>query len=171
MLTRERVRPASEGRSLVLVDLAVPRDIEPGVADLPGCHLYDLDDLESIVAEARAGREGELQEAKRLVAGAVREFAQWQRSLAAVPAVRALREHADRIRSTELRRVETKLAHLAPEDFRRIEQLTRSIVNKLLHQPSTRLREAAVSEPAADDLVLWRAARELFDLDTTSTLQ
>lgn len=165
MLTRERVARAVRGRPLVLVDLAVPRDIEPGAGDLPGCHLYDLDDLGVVVADTRASRAGEVAHATDLVRCAAREFATWRRTLVAVPAIRALREHAERIRTAEFDRFAAKIGHLAPEDVRRIDQLTRSVVNKLLHQPTVRLRSEATATDARYGLGLWRAARELFNLD------
>jgi glutamyl-tRNA reductase len=146
VVTVERLAPIVEargGRPMTLLDLAVPRDIEPGVGELPGCHLFDLDDLEHVVATNIEGRTAEVAAAEGIVDGAAMEFGQWRRERTVGPAIAALRARAEVVRVRELERFDSRLAHLAPEDRRRIEQLTRSIVNKLLHEPSVRLREAA----------------------------
>lgn len=145
----QRVVAARSGRPLVLVDLAVPRDIEHAVGELPGCHLYDLDDLEHDVAATMHERFRELDAVTDIVDSAAEEFLRWRRSQNVVPAIMTLRRSAEGIRLRELQRFEKRLAHLAAEDRRRVEQLTRSIVNKLLHQPTVRLREAA-GEPRDD---------------------
>jgi glutamyl-tRNA reductase len=146
VITTERVEaalPARAGRPLVVVDLAVPRDVEPGVGALPGCHLFDLDDLEHVVSETLGGRERELGLVHDIVTQVADEFQAWRREQAAVPAIVAMREAAETLRRAEFERWARRCAHMAPEDRARVEQLTRSIVNRMLHEPTLRLREAA----------------------------
>jgi glutamyl-tRNA reductase len=131
------------GRPLVLVDLAVPRDVDPAVGDVPGCHLFDLDDLEHVVAETMQLRGRELEAVETIIRQVADEFVQWRASRPAVPAIVELREAAEALRRAEFERFERRTPHLAPEDRRRVEQLTRSIVNRLLHAPTEQLRQRA----------------------------
>ncbi|MBC7645356.1 MAG: glutamyl-tRNA reductase [Thermoleophilia bacterium] len=162
VLTVEHLRPIiaqRNGRDLVLVDLAVPRDIEPGVGELPGCHLFDLDDLEHVVAETLHARASVLAEATVIVDAAAAAFAAWRREQEATPAIIAMRSAAEQIRSEEFARFARRMAHLAPEDRSRIEQLTRSITNRMLHTPTEHLRSRA----SGDELATpdpWLAAVE-----------
>jgi glutamyl-tRNA reductase len=162
LLTPERAREAMTVRGLspvVLVDLAVPRDIDPMVGAIPGCHLFDLDDLERAVAQTQSERAGELDQVERIVSEGCRSFEIWRDEREVAPTITRLRESAERIRAREYQRFERQLAHLSAEDRRRVEQLTRSIVNKLMHEPTLRLREAARSSER-DDLHHATAAVE-----------
>jgi glutamyl-tRNA reductase len=146
VVTRELVERALRqrgGQPLVVVDLAVPRDVEPEVGALVGCQLFDLDDLEHTIATSRQVREAELDAVGEIVDSACARFLSWRRQQAAVPAIVAMRTAAEAIRIAELERFERRHGHLAPEDRRRVEQLTRSIVNQLLHAPTVQLRELA----------------------------
>ena len=107
VLTREQVErtlPARKGRPLFLIDLAVPRDLEPTIHELDGCYLYDIDDLEAVVAETLAGRRREAERAETIVAEEADRFRAWQASLEVVPAITSLRARAEQIRDAELRR-------------------------------------------------------------------
>lgn len=146
VLTRERVEAAvreRDGRPLVLVDLAVPRDVDPACGSIPGVHVFDLDDLERVVAETLDVRSEEVEAVERLAGDAAQEFERWLRAEAATPQIRALRDNAERIRAAELERFLARMGHLTAEDRQRIEQLTRGIVNRMLHAPTMQLREAA----------------------------
>ncbi|MBC7460356.1 MAG: glutamyl-tRNA reductase [Thermoleophilia bacterium] len=147
----EKVIAARGGRPLVLVDLAVPRDIEPECGELPGVDVYDLDDLERVVSQTFEVRGDAVAAVEALAAEATEEFTRWLRAEDATPAIRDMRERAEAVRSAELKRFMARMVHLAPEDRRRIEQLTRSIVNRLLHAPTVRLREAAERAVAAGE--------------------
>lgn len=137
------------GRPIVLVDLAVPRDIDPAIAGLDGCHLFDLDDLEQVVLDTLDVRAGELDVACGLVADAAASFMGWWRSQDALPAIMAMRTRAEQVRAAEVDRFLRRMEHLAPGDRDRVEQLTRTIVAKLLHEPTVRLREAVAEQAAA----------------------
>src|SRR5206468_12818007 len=96
--------PARRGRPLLLVDLAVPRDLDPEIHQLDGCYLYDIDDLEAVVAETLADRSREAKRAEEIVAEEADRFRAWQASLDVVPAIASLRARAEEIRTAELDR-------------------------------------------------------------------
>ncbi|HZQ15671.1 MAG TPA: glutamyl-tRNA reductase [Gaiellaceae bacterium] len=151
--------PARRRRPLFLVDIAVPRDVDPEIAGLDGCFLYDIDDLEAVVAETLASRHAEAERAERLVADEVERYREWRASLDVVPAIASLRARAEQIRSAELAKVRGRVS----EDERRtLESVTSQILNKLLHLPTVRLKEAAVG---AEGAVYADAVRHLFGLD------
>lgn len=139
----ERVMHARGGRPITLVDLAVPRDIDATCAAIDGVHVFDLDDLERVVAETLEVRAEEVDAVERLAQDATQEFDTWLRALAATPRIRELRERAEEHRSAELERFLARMPHLAEHDRERIEQLTRTLVQRLLHEPTMQLRRAA----------------------------
>ena len=146
------------GRLVLFVDLAVPRDVDPALASVDGCFVYDVDDLEAVVSASLEGRRAEAVQAERIVAAEAERFRAWQASLAVVPAIASLRALAEEIRSSELARVEGKL----PESQRAmVDTVTAQIVNKLLHLPTIRMKEAAVTP---DGLVYADVVRHLFGL-------
>jgi glutamyl-tRNA reductase len=149
------------GRQLLLVDLAVPRDLDPRIGDLDGCYLYDIDDLEEIVAETLSGRRREAERAEALVAAEVEKFHEWHASLDVVPAIASLRARAEEIREAELRKADALLGRLDESQRRAVEAVTAQIVNKLLHLPTVRMKEAAA---AADGVLYAEAVRHLFGL-------
>ncbi|MFL5926932.1 MAG: glutamyl-tRNA reductase [Gaiellaceae bacterium] len=130
-------------RPLLLVDLAVPRDVDPAVRALAGCTVRDVDDLEGVAAAGLDRRLAEVPRAEAIVTEESRRFAVWQRELAATPAISSLRRRAEEIRTAELARAATRLAQLSPAERRSVETLTAQIVAKLLHAPTVRAREAA----------------------------
>lgn len=131
------------GRPMVLVDISVPRDIDPAVADLDGVALFDIDDLERVVEMNLADRRAEAERGEHIVAAAVDAFQAWTRGMAAAPAIVTMRAEAERLRCAELARVAAQWDGLSEDEYRRLDQLTRSIVNKLLHGPTVRMRRAA----------------------------
>jgi len=149
------------GRPLLLVDIAVPRDLDPAIAELPGCLLYDLDALGPEGGAALARQAGQVDEAEAIVAAEAEEFGRWLRSLEVVPVVAALRRRADTIRERELARAEPRLRALTDAERRNVEALTARIVNELLHEPTVRVKEAAAVGAEA----YAEALRELFALD------
>jgi glutamyl-tRNA reductase len=164
MLSRDDVASAlgrRSGRPLFLVDLAVPRDVEPAVNALEGCYLYNVDDLQAVVAETLHGRRDEALRAERLVSEEAERFRSWQASLEVVPAIASLRAWAEDVRLRELKRAESRLGRLSAEERNAVESLTAQIVNKLLHRPTVRLKEAAA---AADGVVYADTVRHLFGL-------
>jgi glutamyl-tRNA reductase len=132
----------SRTKPLVLVDIAVPRDLDPAIGELQSCTLYDIDAL----GGGLVGREEDVREAEQIVAEEAARFADWHRSRVAAPAIAALRRHAEEIRAEELARAEPRLAELSERERKAVETLTSQIVNKLLHAPTVRAKESG-SEP------------------------
>jgi glutamyl-tRNA reductase len=143
ILHAEAVQPRE--KPLVLVDVAVPRDLDPRIGELAGCKLFDIDAL----GEGLVGREEDVREAESIVAEEAARFAEWRRSRDAATAIRDLRRRAEEIRSEELARAAARLAELSPRERETVETLTAQIVNKLLHAPTVRAKEAG-SEPLRD---------------------
>jgi glutamyl-tRNA reductase len=157
----EAALAARRGRPLFLIDLAVPRDLDPAIHELDGCYLYDIDDLEAVVAESLAGRRQEAERAEAIVAEEAERFRAWQASLDVVPAIASLRARAEEIRTAELARLEARLGRLSEAERRAVELTTAQIVNKLLHLPTVRMKQAAVT---ADGVLYAAAVRHLFGL-------
>jgi len=156
----EQALATRERRPLLLIDLAVPRDLDPEIASLPYAFLYDVDDLDEAVGTGSV--EGAAARAEAIVAEEAERFRAWQASRGVVPAIAALRAHAEEIRLRELGRTRGRLADLAPEERRTVEALTVQIVNKLLHDPTVRLKEAAAG---ADGATYADTIRHLFGLE------
>ena len=162
-LVRDEVEAAlrgRKGRPLFLIDLAVPRDLDPAIHELDACYLYDIDDLESVVASSLAGRRREAARAEAIVAEEAEGFREWQASREVVPAIASLRAWAEEIRAGELARVRGRLG-LSESQEEAVDSITAQIVNKLLHPPTVRLKEAAAG---ADGGGYAQAVRHLFDL-------
>jgi glutamyl-tRNA reductase len=151
--------PARRHRPLFLIDIAVPRDLDSDIASLDGCFLYDIDDLEAVVAETLQGRRAEAERAEQLVAEEAVRFRSWRASLDVVPAIASLRARAEEIRSAELAKVDGRVSDA---ERRTLESVTAQILNKLLHLPTVRMKEAAVS---ADGAAYADAVRHLFGLE------
>ncbi len=149
------------GRPILFVDLAVPRDVDPALATIDGCFVYDVDDLEAVVETSLAGRRVEAVRAEQLVAAEAERFREWQSSLAVVPAIASLRARAEEIRSGELAKAEGRLGRLPESERRLVESVTSQIVAKLLHLPTVRMKEAAAG---ADGVVYADVVRHLFGL-------
>jgi glutamyl-tRNA reductase len=129
------------GKPVFFIDIAVPRDVEPKVAELDGCFVYDIDDLTQVVEANRESRMGEAAQAERIVAEEVVKFNRWLGSLDVVPTIADLTQKADDIRATELARTLHDLGGLNPEQEAALENLTRAMVKKLLHDPIMFLKE------------------------------
>jgi len=149
--------PQRRRRPLFFIDIAVPRDIDPAISKLDGCFLYDIDDLEAVVAETLAGRRAEAERAEQFVAEEAERYRAWRASLDVVPAIASLRARAEEIRSAELAKL-----RVSEDERRTIESVTAQILNKLLHLPTIRMKEAAVS---ADGAAYANAVRHLFGLE------
>jgi glutamyl-tRNA reductase len=147
-------------RSLLIIDLAVPRDVEPEVASVDGVTLHPIDAIQTVVDRTLATRASEVPRVEAIVDEEAAKYEAWRRGFEASPIVRDLRDHFERMRSEE---IERQLANVSAEERARAERLTKALVNRLLHLPTVRLKDA---DPASDEGV-WRlrAARELFALD------
>lgn len=159
-----RTRP---GRQLVLIDIAVPRDLDPGIATIPGVTLHDIDDLERVVETNRADRMREADRAEEIVDDETRRFIEWRLGLTVAPTITSLRGHAEQIRSGEIAKINGAWESLSEADRARVEQLTNAIVNRLLHEPTVRLRAAVASGDAVEAHV--ESLRHLFALDPEGT--
>ena len=156
----ELVVAEREGRALLLIDIAVPRDIDSAVRELPGIALYDMDDLQREVARNLSGREAEASRARVIVDQEVARFADWLASLEVVPTIAALRERGEAIVEQVLNENAGRWELLSEADRARLEVLARAIVRRLLHEPTLRLKRA---EDGAYTQV--QALRELFGLE------
>jgi glutamyl-tRNA reductase len=165
LLRREQVAralAARRGVPLFLIDIAVPRDLDPAIDELEDCYLYDIDDLRDVVDATLASRRREGETAEAMAAEEAAGFGSWLASLDVVPAITQLRARAEEIRQAELARAQGRLGRLSDADRNAVESLTSQIVNKLLHLPTVRMKEAAAG---ADGAVYADAVRRLFDLD------
>jgi glutamyl-tRNA reductase len=160
VLRTDMVEPAMVGRStpLVFLDLAVPSDVEPGVAGLAGCSVHTLDDLALQIGRTVALRREEAVAAEAICADAAEEFRAWQAERTVAPAIGRLRATAETLRAAEVERL---AVGLDPAERERLERLSRQLVGKLLHHPTTRLRESA-SGP--DGVQYAETALDLFGL-------
>jgi glutamyl-tRNA reductase len=153
------------GRPLLLIDLAVPRDIDSSCGELSGVSLYDVDDLQAVIARNRRVRQAEARKAEGIIEEEIQRFAQWLGSLEVLPTLTALRVHATEIAEQVVQENSGKWEHFSPRDLERVDAIARAIVNRLLHQPTARLRELQ------DDRVHARMAmiRDLFGLEVESS--
>lgn len=149
------------GRPLLIVDIAIPRDVDPGVAEIDGVTLLDMNDLRSFADAGRREREVELAAAQKLVAAQLERFMESQAARRVAPLVASFRRNAEAIRQGELERFGAKLARLDDEDRAMVEAITQGILGKILHEPSIRLGTTA-GTPQGDRLA--EALRDLFDL-------
>src|SRR6476620_6133683 len=147
----------------VLVDLALPRDIDPAVADVDGVTLVNIDDLEETVLHNIGLRQVEAAQAYAIVAIQANEFRSWLAALEVVPAITQLRALAEQIRRDELERMDGRWESLSEADRERVDQLTRSMLTKLLHRPTVRLKELAAEHGDAAHVA---AMNELFGLSS-----
>lgn len=150
------VMTARGGRPLVLVDIAVPRDIEAACAEIDGVTLYDIDDLQAVVARNLSVREGERTAAEEIVEDEIRRFARWLGQLDVLPTISALREHGLAIAEQVLAENANRWEAASPADRARVEAMARSIVQRLLHEPTIRMKSMEHGR--------LQLARELFGL-------
>ncbi|HWX75110.1 MAG TPA: glutamyl-tRNA reductase [Solirubrobacteraceae bacterium] len=148
------------GRSLLLIDIAVPRDIDPSCAELDGVSLYDIDDLQAVVARNMSTREGELPAAEEIVEEEIRRFAGWLGQLEALPTVSALREHGEAVVAGVLAENASRWESASPRDIARVETVARTVMSRLLHEPTVRLRSFSEARGHAS----LQVVRELFGL-------
>lgn len=167
ILTHAELRAAMrqrKDRMLLILDIAVPRDVEERAGRIEGVFLQDIDALRTIVDENLAVRRKAVTKVEGMVEGAVAGYVAWRREMGAVPTVKALREHFEGIRRAELDR---NLKRVPPEARDAAERLTESLLNRLLHEPTLRIRNAARDGGAAENLIA--AARRLFGIDGEET--
>jgi len=147
------------GRPLFIVDIGVPRNVDPRVDRLDNVFRYDIDDLAAVAERNIAERRNEIDLAEQIVGEELAKFQEWLSAQASVPAIRTLRSRAEAIRRAEIARYAHRMA-ASPEQTAQLEALTRGLVNKLLHAPLSRLRA-----PGDEATSVLRAAQDLFGLD------
>ncbi|OCC15441.1 Glutamyl-tRNA reductase [Dissulfuribacter thermophilus] len=162
VLTKDQVKRAMRPRRhrlLFLIDIAVPRDIDPAINDIENVYLYDIDDLKGVVEENKQERAKEAKKAERMVEEELLKFLSWMKTLDVLPVIQGIQEKAEAIRRRELERSKKYLGNLSDDQLEAIERLTNSIVQKILHDPIVCLRKNASNEECVKAL-----------LDTTSIL-
>ncbi|MBI3811798.1 MAG: glutamyl-tRNA reductase [Nitrospirae bacterium] len=165
VITEEHIDKAIQrrkNRPIFLIDISVPRNIDPHVNRIDNVFLYDIDDLQSIVDTNLEGRQKEALKAEEIVSEELITLNKWLKSLEVVPTITALRTKAEDIRRIEVNKFLSKLGELTPDQRETIEGLAASIVNKLLHSPLVVLKDEARSENGA---LYAEAVRRLFNLD------
>jgi len=164
----EMVREAMVGRldrPLILIDIAMPRDVHPDVREIPGAHLYNLDQLHAYLEGAVAERQNEVPRVEAIVTEEVAAFTEWLRGVDILPVIADLRVKAERIRQRELQRALRYLPDLDPQTHQHIVHLSESLVNKLLHEPTQHLRLEAGNGHATE---YAQMVRHLFGLSVES---
>jgi glutamyl-tRNA reductase len=161
VLGLEQVAPAAamrNGSGLILIDIAVPRDIDPAVVGISGVSLFDIDDVETMAQAGLNGRQAEVGRVEAIIAEEVASFLDWWDTLDVLPVISALRERAEAIRRDELERTLKRLPALDDDARRRIEAMTAAIVKKMLDRPIARLKDGA------DKALYMDALQDLFDV-------
>jgi glutamyl-tRNA reductase len=165
VVSADRVRDTLDRRGdrpLCILDIALPRDVDPAVAEMDNVFLYDLDDLHAVVNANLERRHRELPAAEQVVGDEVEKYWQWVAGLAAVPVVTQFRDEMNRVRERELAAAMRRLGDLTPAQRAAVEHFSQSLMNKFLHEPTVRLRAAAAN---GRGLGVVDAARYLFALD------
>jgi len=165
IIKKEMVEKAIHERKnkpIFFIDIAVPRDIEPDVNDLENIYLYDIDDLQVVVSANMKEREKEAENAMNFISQEVTKFNNWVGTLDAVPTIVEIRKKAENIRMQEIEKTLKKISHLSEDDKKLLRQMSSSMVNKILHKPTIKLKQKTQSE---DGHVYLKAIRHLFHLD------
>jgi glutamyl-tRNA reductase len=153
----EVVMRARGGRPLVLIDIAVPRDIEHACGEIEGVSVYDMDDLQAVVARNIGVREGERAKAEAVIEEEIQRFARWLAQLEVMPTITSLREHGADIVDQVLAENAGRWESASPRDLARIEAVARAVMQRLLHEPTIRLKESGHGRQ--------QVLRELFGLE------
>ncbi len=154
-----------EGRPLLIVDIAVPRDVDPSCRELPGVSLHDVDDVQAIVERNVSGREREAVSAERIIDAELIRFEAWLASLQVVPTIAALRKRSDEIVRRVLAENDGRWETMSDADRERVEALASAVASRLLHEPTMRMRRSAEADAA---YLHVNALRELFGLDAAT---
>jgi glutamyl-tRNA reductase len=162
LVVRER-----RGRPLLLIDIAVPRDIDPACGELEGVSLYDIDDLEAVAAQNLDTRTGEIPRAQEIVEEEIHRFARWLGQLDALPTVSALREHGNALVEQVLAENDGRWESASPRDQARVEAIARAVMSRLLHEPTIRLRSLGQDHGHAS----LELVRELFGLKAETSIE
>jgi len=149
-----------KGKPMFIIDISVPRNIDPEINDIENVYLYDIDDLESVININIQERNKEAQKAEKIVGEEIDAFLRWQESLSVVPTIVALKQKAEVIRKVEFEKTSRRLNGVGEKELKEIEALTNSIINKLLHMPTAVLKTEIEDREAMVDIL-----RRLFGLE------
>jgi len=163
--TVRKILRARKEKPLFLIDIAVPRDIEPSINNLPHVFLYDIDDLEKVMKNNLEERKEEIGKVKEIIREEKKKYLSRASSIQTAPLIKSLKEKAEEIRREELKSVFKKLSHLSPEDIQLIDYTTEKIINKLLHNPIIKLKSNMSNGKTL--LTTTELISELFDLKNT----
>ncbi|MGB6423694.1 MAG: glutamyl-tRNA reductase [Solirubrobacterales bacterium] len=161
----ELMMAARDGRPLLLIDLAVPRDIDPACLEVEGVSIHDVDAVQTVAERNAGGREAEARRAERLIASELNRFERWLESLEVLPTVAAMRVRADEIVARVLEENAGSWKNLGAEDSARLQAMARAIASRILYEPTLRLKRSAEEE---DGYLQIAAVRGLFGLDATN---
>jgi glutamyl-tRNA reductase len=164
----EMVMACRDGKPLLVVDVALPRDVDPGVGDIADVTLLDLDDLKEYAQRSAERRRSEIGKVRAILAAEIERYRAERAAREVGPLVTSLRELAEDVRRGELERFRSKLAKLDPEARELVDAITQGVVNKLLHEPTVRVKDAA-GTPRGDYYA--DALASLFDLPTEPTVE
>jgi glutamyl-tRNA reductase len=148
-------------KPVFIIDISVPRNIDPEINEMANVYLYDVDDLQGVVESNVKERQNEAEHAERIIDEEIETFLQWQSSLDAVPTIIALREQAEAIKKEELVKLINRLPELQEDQRKAVEQMAATIVNKLVHSPT-----AALKQENEDKDVLIETVKRIFGLDS-----
>lgn len=164
VITREALEPHATHRPdpLFLIDIAVPRDIDPHCADLQQVYVYDVDALDGVVAANLEERMREARRAEGIIVEEINSFESWLETMEVAPTIAAMREKAEKIRSEEYAKACRRLSNLDERDLETIDRLTKAIINKMLHEPTAALKEASGGKRGVAAI---ETARMLYGLD------
>lgn len=165
VLLRHHVQKAMRlrrNRPLFLVDIAVPRDVDPAVGEFDNVYLYDIDDLQGVVDSSLEERKAAAEAARQLLEGEVRNFDHWRQTLTIAPTIAAMSDHLHQVGRAEIERFHRKLQGLTPDQEKVVEELVRSVVQKILHPAIRTLKGSLQQGRAAERANLYR---QIFDLE------
>lgn len=164
----EKVNQKRKGKPLFIVDIAVPRDLDPAIAELDSVFLYDIDDLEGIVAENLKERQTAAEQVELFIEEAILEFNTWLNTLGVVPVISALRDKALTIQADTMKSLERKLPHLTERERRLLSKHTKSIINQMLRDPILKAKELAGDPDSEKHLQLFK---EIFNIEEASLVK
>ena len=139
----ERLR---KGKPLFMVDIAVPRDLDPRIGDLPNVFLYDIDDLQGIVEANLAERERAAEQINQMIETEIEQFNDWIATLGVVPIISALRQKANKIQTETMVTIENKMPNLTDRERKILNKHTKSIINQLLKEPILQVKELSTAK-------------------------
>ena len=151
---------ARNGEQVFLIDISVPRNIDPEINELENVYLYNIDDLQGVVNANVFERRKEAEKAEEIVEGEIETFLKWQSSLDSFPTIKALRERAEEMKKEELDKLLNKVAGLGEKDKEAIEYMATALMNKLIHPPTVALKDSSEDKESLVALV-----RKLYGID------